>query len=211
MADFNELSQNVISGKEALVKELTQALINSGVRPLDIINSGLVAGMNIVGERFKAGDMFVPEVMMSARAMNAGISLVKPLINEKDMPSIGKVVIGTVKGDLHDIGKNLVGMMLESAGFTVINLGVDVTPEKFLNAVMEHRPNIVGMSAMLTTTMLVMKDIIGLLEKERLRSGLKIIIGGAPVTQNYAREIGADGYAADASSAAELCKQLVCI
>lgn len=211
MTDFNELSQSVISGKEASVKELTRALINSGVRPLDIINSGLVAGMNIVGERFKNGDMFVPEVMMSARAMNAGIALVKPLINEKDMPSIGKVVIGTVKGDLHDIGKNLVGMMLESSGFTVINLGVDATVEKFVNAVREHKPNIVGMSAMLTTTMLTMKDVIGALEKEGLRSGVKIIIGGAPVTQNYAREIGADGYSADASSATELCKQLICV
>lgn len=209
MANFNDLSQSVIDGMESKVKEYTQALINDGTAPLEIINSGLIAGMNVVGERFKIGDMFVPEVMMSAKSMNSGLAMVKPLINDGDMPSLGKVVIGTVKGDLHDIGKNLVGMILESAGFTIINVGVDATAEKFVAAVKEHKADIIGMSAMLTTTMLHMKETIALLEKEGIRNAVKVIIGGAPVTPEFAKEIGADGYSADASSATELCRNLI--
>ncbi|WP_432663830.1 corrinoid protein [Wukongibacter baidiensis] len=209
MSCFNEISEGVIKGNQNLVKEKVQELIDNGTDPLEIINQGLMAGMNIVGARFKEGDMFVPEVMIAARAMGAGIALVKPLINDADVSNAGKVVIGTVKGDLHDIGKNLVTMMIESAGFNVVNIGIDISPEKFAEAIKEHDPDIVGMSAMLTTTMTQMKETIDHLKNEGLRDSVKVIVGGAPVTQQFAEEIGADGYSADASSAAELCKELV--
>jgi len=207
MANFEALSQSVIAGKEAQVKEQTKALIDAGTDPLEIINSGLIAGMNVVGARFKNGEMFVPEVLMSAKSMAAGIELVKPLIADKDMPSKGTILIGTVKGDLHDIGKNLVAMMMESGGFKVINLGIDIAPEKFVAAVKEHNPQIVAMSALLTTTMLHMKDTIELIKEEGLK--VKCIVGGAPISQDFADEIGADGFAPDAASAVELCTRLL--
>jgi 5-methyltetrahydrofolate--homocysteine methyltransferase len=168
-----------------------------------------MAGMNVVGVRFKAGDMYVPEVMMSAKAMSIGIELVKPLIAAKDMPTAGKVLIGTVKGDLHDIGKKLVVMMMESAGFEIIDLGVDIDSATFVKAVKEHNPQVIGMSALLTTTMLSMKDTIEALKKEGLRDSVKVIIGGAPITQGFADQIGADGYAPDAAAATELCRRLI--
>ena len=207
MASFESLSQSVIDGKESQVIEKVQEMINASTAPLDIINQGLIAGMNIVGARFKVGDMFVPEVLMSAKSMASGIALVKPLIADKDMPSMGKIVIGTVKGDLHDIGKNLVGMLLESGGFTVVNLGIDIAPETFVEAVREHNPDIVAMSALLTTTMPKMKETIEALKEEGLI--VKCIIGGAPVSQEYAAEIGADGFAPDAASTVDLCKGLL--
>ncbi|ATW23748.1 cobalamin B12-binding domain-containing protein [Candidatus Formimonas warabiya] len=207
MANFEALNQSVISGKEAQVKETVKAMVDAGVSPLEIINQGLIAGMNVVGARFKNGDMFVPEVLMSAKSMGAGIEIVKPLIADTDMPSKGKVLLGTVKGDLHDIGKNLVGMMLESGGFTVVNLGIDIAPEKFVAAVKEHKPDIVAMSALLTTTMLHMKDTIELIKEEGLK--VKCIVGGAPISQDFADEIGADGFAPDAASAVELCVKLI--
>ncbi|ATW24707.1 cobalamin B12-binding domain-containing protein [Candidatus Formimonas warabiya] len=207
MANFEALSQSVISGKEAQVKEQTQAMVAAGTNPLEIINNGLIAGMNVVGARFKNGEMFVPEVLMAAKSMAAGIEIVKPLIADKDMPSVGKILIGTVKGDLHDIGKNLVAMMLESGGFKVVNLGIDIAPEKFVAAVQEHHPDIVAMSALLTTTMLHMKDTIELIKEEGLK--VKCIVGGAPISQDFADEIGADGFAPDAASAVELCKKLL--
>lgn len=209
MPGFDDLSKAVISGDDDQVKTLTKSLIDSGVDPLEIINQGLIAGMNVVGVRFKKGDMFVPEVLMAARAMSEGINLVKPLISEGDMPSEGKVLIGTVKGDLHDIGKNLVAMMMESEGFTVINLGVDISPEQFVAAAKEHNADIIAMSALLTTTMVAMKDTIDLFEKEGLREKVRIIIGGAPVSEEFANEIGADGFAPDAASACELGKKLL--
>lgn len=209
MVNYEQLSQSVIAGQMDQVKTLTKQHIDNGADPLEIINQGLIQGMNVVGARFKVGDMFVPEVLMSARAMNAGMDLVKPLLVGKDVPTLGTVVIGTVKGDLHDIGKNLVAMMLESSGYTVINLGVDVSPEQFTKAVKDNNPNIVGMSALLTTTMLSMKDTIEMLKEEGLRDKVKVMIGGAPITDSFAEEIGADGFAPDAASATELCQKLL--
>lgn len=209
MASLESVAQAVMAGKEAQVKEDVKGLIDAGKAPLEIINDGLIGGMNVVGVRFKNGEMFVPEVLMAARSMAAGIELVKPLIADKDMPNKGTIVLGTVKGDLHDIGKNLVGMMLESGGFKVINLGIDIAADKFVEAVKEHNPQIVAMSALLTTTMLAMKDTIELLKEEGLKDQVKCIIGGAPISQDFADEIGADGFAPDAASAVELCKNLL--
>ena len=206
---YEEISQSIIAGQLDQVKQLTQQAIAAGNEPVEIINQGLLPGMSVVGARFKSGQMYVPEVLMSARAMNGGMELVKPLILSEDIPSAGKVVIGTVKGDLHDIGKNLVSMMLESAGFTTINVGVDAGPEKFIQAVKEHSPNIIAMSALLTTTMLSMKDTIELLKEEGVRDKVLVIIGGAPISQDFADEIGADGFAPDAGSAIDLCKKLL--
>ena len=206
---YEDLSQSIIVGQLDRVKQLTQQAIDSGNDPVEIINQGLIPGMSVVGARFKSGQMYVPEVLMSARAMNAGMEMVKPLILSGDIPSAGKVVIGTVKGDLHDIGKNLVGMMLESAGFTVINVGVDAGPEKFVQAVKDHNPDVVGMSALLTTTMLSMKDTIELLKEEGLRDKVKVMIGGAPISKDFSDEIGADGFAPDAGSATDLCRKLL--
>jgi 5-methyltetrahydrofolate--homocysteine methyltransferase len=207
MANFESLAQNVVAGKEAQVKEQVQEFIKAGAELLDIINQGLIAGMNIVGPRFKAGDMFVPEVLMSAKAMASGIALVKPLMTDTDLPAMGTIVLGTVKGDLHDIGKNLVGMLLESGGFKVVNLGIDIAPEGFVQAVKEHKADIVAMSALLTTTMTGMKDTIELMKEEGLN--VKCIVGGAPISKDYANQIGADGFAPDAASAVDLCKELL--
>lgn len=209
MASYEELSKAVLTGNDEQVKVLTKALIDSGTDLLEIINQGLIGGMNVVGARFKKGDMFVPEVLMSARAMSEGINLVRPLMTESEMPSEGKVVIGTVKGDLHDIGKNLVGMMMESSGFTVINLGVDISPEQFVAAVKEHNANIVCMSALLTTTMTGMKDTVELFKEEGLRDKVRIMVGGAPISQEFSDEIGADGFAPDAATACDLAKTLL--
>lgn len=209
MATLESVSQCVVTGNLGEVQGQVQSLIDAGVAPLDIINDGLINGMNIVGPKFKAGEMFVPEVLMSAKAMAAGVELVKPLIASEDMPSLGKVVIGTVKGDLHDIGKNLVGMMLESTGFTVINLGIDIPPEKFLEAAKENNADIVAMSALLTTTMLAMKETIDLFVEAGMRDKVKMIVGGAPVSQEFSDEIGADGCSPDAAAACDLCKELL--
>jgi len=209
VANLEELSKSVVAGNVAKVKKLTQQLIDEGVAPLDIINQGLINGMGIVGPRFKNGEMFVPEVIIAAKSMNAGIELVKPLIADGDMPSAGKVLLGTVKGDLHDIGKNLVGMMLESGGYTVINAGIDVAPEKFIELIKEHKPNVLAMSALLTTTMLHMKDTIELMKEEGVKDQVAVIVGGAPISQDFSDEVGADGFAPDAASAVDLCNQLV--
>lgn len=209
MADYESMAGGVLAGDFNKVAELTQKALDEKADPVKIINEGLIKGMNVVGVRFKAGDMYVPEVMMAAKAMKAGMDLVKPLIAESDLPTAGKVILGTVAGDLHDIGKNLVGMMMESAGMSVVNLGVDITPESFAAAVKEHKPDVVAMSALLTTTMLSMKDTIEILQEEGLRSSVKVIVGGAPVTQDFANEIGADGWAPDAASAKDLALELV--
>ncbi|MBS3943059.1 MAG: corrinoid protein [Dethiobacter sp.] len=208
MADFEAMAGGVIAGDFNRVAELTRQAVGEGVEPVEIIGQGLIKGMNVVGARFKAGEMYVPEVMMAARAMKAGMEIVKPLIAESDLPTAGKVIIGTVAGDLHDIGKNLVGMMMESAGMDVVNLGVDISPEKFAQAVREHKPDIVALSALLTTTMLSMKETIEVLQEEGLRGAVKVIVGGAPVTGDFAVEIGADGWAPDAASAKDLALEL---
>ncbi len=209
MATYEELAQSVIAGQRDQVKDHVKSLIAAGNSPLEIVNEGLIAGMNVVGVRFKAGDMYVPEVLMAAKSMTGGLEIVKPLIAAADQKSQGKILLGTVKGDLHDIGKNLVGMLIESGGLEVINMGVDVSAEDFIDAIIEHEPDILALSALLTTTMPAMQDIIELLEEEELRDKVKVIIGGAPVSREYADTIGADGYAPDAGSAVELCKQLL--
>ncbi|HBV85600.1 MAG TPA: cobalamin-binding protein [Desulfosporosinus sp.] len=209
MAGYEDLAKAVLKGEDDQVKSLTQSLIDSGKDFLEIINMGLIAGMDVVGARFKKGEMFVPEVLMAARAMSEGINLVKPHIAEKDIPSLGKVLVGTVKGDLHDIGKNLLAMMMEGAGFTVVNLGVDISPEKFVEAAKEQKADMIAMSALLTTTMPAMKDTIELFKEEGIRDKVRIIIGGAPISQEYANEIGADGFAPDAATACDLAKGLL--
>ena len=209
MASIEDLAKAVFDGDSKKSKKISQKLVDEGVAPLDVINQGLMGGMTEVGVQFKAGTMFVPDVMAAAEAMAAGVAIVKPLIAHEDMQSLGTVYMCTVKADLHDIGKNLVIMMLEGAGFEVINGGVDVAPEKIVEDVKELHPDIIGMSALLTTTMLHMKDTIELLKEEGLRDQVKVIIGGAPVSQDFADEIAADGYSPDAVSAADLAKSLV--
>jgi Predicted cobalamin binding protein len=209
MANYADLAQSVITGQKDQVTEQVNSLLSEGKSPLEIVNQGLIEGMNVVGVRFKAGDMYVPEVLMAAKSMSGGLEIVKPLISAAEQKSAGKILLGTVKGDLHDIGKNLVGMLIESGGFEVINMGVDVSADDFIDAVIEQKPDILALSALLTTTMPAMKDIIEYLEDEGLRDQVKVIIGGAPVSKEYADTIGADGYAPDAGSAVELCKQLL--
>ena len=200
------ISDYVVSGNENGVVNEVNAALSGNAAPLEIINDGLLTGMNVVGEKFANGEMFVPEVLMAARAMNAGMDIVKPLLAEGDVTSLGTVVIGTVKGDLHDIGKNLVVMMLESAGFKVVNLGVDAKKEAFVEAAKENNADIVAMSAMLTTTMTYMDEIIKTCKDAGIDA--KYMIGGAPVTPAYAEKISAI-YTADASTAAEKAKALV--
>jgi 5-methyltetrahydrofolate--homocysteine methyltransferase len=199
----------VISGdREEVVAKVQQAL-QSNQHAEDILSNGLIAAMKEVGDRFEAGDFYVPEMLIAARAMQAGLALLKPQLLQIGIQSTGKVVIGTVKGDLHDIGKNLVAMMLEGAGFEIIDLGTDVSVEKFVSAAREKQANLVGMSALLTTTMGSMKAVISGLKEAGIRENVKVMIGGAPVTEAYAKEIGADGFAPDASRAVSLAKTLV--
>ncbi len=201
MADFEQLANGVIAGEIEKVGELTQKAVDEGVDPMEIIDNGLMSGMSVVGERFKVGDMYIPEVIMSAKAMSSGMEIVKPLIIGGGSTSKGKVLLGTVKGDLHEIGKKLVQMMMESAGLEVEDIGIDISPEKFAEAVREKKPDVLGMSALLTTTMLAMKDTIETLKEAGLRDSVKILVGGAPVTLDFAEEIGADGWAPDAVTA----------
>ncbi|MDA8228530.1 MAG: corrinoid protein [Desulfitobacterium hafniense] len=208
MSDFAKLAEAVFRGNAVSVKDLTQRFVDSGDDPMDIISQGLLAGMDIVSPKFKAGEMFVPEVMMSAKALSEGMKIVKPLITDKDLSVAKTIIIGTVAGDLHDIGKNLVVMILESGGFNVVDLGVDVAPAKFVAAIKEHDAKIVGMSALLTTTMLNMKETIDLINEEGLRDQVKILVGGAPVNKSFADQIGADGYCADAMAAKEMATKL---
>jgi len=209
MADLRAIADALKAGNAPKVKEMVEAALAEGVDPVEIVNGALIVGMGEIGVLFKNNEIYVPEVLIAARAMQAGLSVLKPLLADKDVKPVGKVAIGTVKGDLHDIGKNLVAMMLEGAGFEVIDLGIDVSPEKYVDAVKNHGVDIVAMSALLTTTMPSMKDTIEALEAAGLRDQVKVMVGGAPVTQSFADEIGADGYAPDAASAADLAKELI--
>ncbi|MFQ3549556.1 MAG: corrinoid protein [Armatimonadota bacterium] len=208
MADLNKLAEAIISGKAPDAKALVEEALAEGVSPSEILNDGLVAGMNIVGTRFKNNEFYVPEVLIAARAMKMSMEVLRPKLVEGGVESKGVVAIGTVRGDLHDIGKNLVAMMLEGAGFEVRDLGVDVKPEQFVEAV-KGGAQAVALSALLTTTMPAMKETIEAFEAAGLRDGVKVMIGGAPVTQNYADEIGADGYSPDAASAVDKAKELL--
>ncbi|HOT92058.1 MAG TPA: corrinoid protein [Anaerolineae bacterium] len=203
------IRQSIIEGDMPLTQQKVQEAIEAGVGANDILQEGLVAAMAEVGRLFEEGEYFVPEMLIAARAMKAGLALLRPLLVKADVKPAGKVAAGTVKGDLHDIGKNLVCMMLEGAGFEIVDLGVDVGPEKFLDAVVNQGVNIVAMSALLTTTMPNMKVTVDALKEAGVRDKVKVMIGGAPVTDAYAREIGADGYAPDASRAVALAKSLV--
>ena len=200
---LQEISLQLQAGKAKAVCQLVQQAIDEGMAADTILNKGLLAGMEIVGQKFKAGTVFVPEVLVAARAMNKGAELLKPLLVTEGMPSAGKVCIGTVKGDLHDIGKNLVKMMLESKGMEVIDLGSDVDAEAFVTTAMEQECKVICCSALLTTTMDVMGDVVRLAEEKGIRDKVKIMIGGAPVTEEFCKQIGADAYTADATSAAE--------
>lgn len=206
---LQEIATHLYNGEDEKVAQLVRQALDEGLTPQRILNEGLLSGMEIVGRDFKNGDLFVPEVLIAARAMHAGMEVLRPLLVQAEVPTMGKYVIGTVQGDLHDIGKNLVKMMLEGAGFEVIDLGVDVAPSAFVEAVHKHQPQIVGMSALLTTTMVQMKTTIEALEKAGLREMVKIMVGGAPVTAAFAREIGADAYAPDAPTAVEVARKLV--
>ncbi len=209
MVDFNEISESLQRGDAEKVKELVKQALEEKVIPRDILENGLISGMNVIGVKFKNNEIYVPEVLIAARAMHAGMDVLRPKLVETGVKNIGKFVIGTVKGDLHDIGKNLVKMMLEGAGFEVIDLGVDISPDKFVEAVKEHQPNIIGMSALLTTTMVNMPEVIKALEDAGIRDKVKVMIGGAPITQNYAEQIGADAYSPDAASAVEEAKSFI--
>ncbi|MBP6964311.1 MAG: corrinoid protein [Armatimonadetes bacterium] len=210
MFDYEELTNALISGKAPIVKELTERALAEGESPQDVLTKGLVAGMNVVGQRFKNNEFYVPEVLIAARAMKNGMEVLRPKLVETGVQPVATVAIGTVRGDLHDIGKNLVAMMMEGAGFDIMDLGVDVKPEQFVEAV-KSGAGLVCLSALLTTTMPAMGETINALKDAGARGNCRIMIGGAPVTQNYADEIGADGYAPDAASAVDAAKALLSI
>jgi len=209
MTDFTTIMGVLIEGDEAALVERVNEALQEGADPREILDHALIAGMDIVGERMETGEMFIPEVLMAARAMNAALEIIKPLLTGAGARAAGKVVIGTVRGDLHDIGKNLVTMMLESAGLEVYNLGADVAPEQFVEALKSTGAGLLCLSALLTTTMPMIRQTIEAVVQSGIRDRVKIMVGGAPVTEAFAREIGADGYAADAGSAVKMAKALL--
>jgi len=209
MGKLNELADFIISGNAAETGKLTQELLDSDIAAEEVLNGGLILGMEEVGRRFKNNEFYVPEVLIAARAMKAGMKLLKPKLAESGIKPMAKIVVGTIKGDLHDIGKNLVSMMLEGSGIEVIDLGVDVSAEKFVQAAKDEGAQAIGMSALLTTTMTNMRETVEELKKQGMQDSVKVLIGGAPVTQNYADEIGANGYAPDAASAVQLLQDVL--
>ncbi|OGS22011.1 MAG: methyltransferase [Elusimicrobia bacterium RIFOXYA2_FULL_39_19] len=209
MADLNAIAESLMKGQAPKVKELVQAAVDEGISPQQILTEGLIAGMNVLGKKFKANEVYIPEVLIAARAMHAGMGILKPLLAKSGAKAAKVFMIGTVKGDLHDIGKNLVAMMMEGAGFDVADIGIDVTSEKFVEMVREKKPEVLGMSALLTTTMPAMKSAVEAIKAAGLKDSVKIVIGGAPITQSFADEIGADGYAPDAASAVDVSKKLL--
>ena len=206
---LEEISTCILEGDNNAIKQTVQAALDAGLEPAVILNQGMVEAMAKVGKLFEEGEYFVPEMLIAARAMKTGLTILKPLLVSANVQSAGKVIIGTVKGDLHDIGKNLVAMMLEGAAFEIVDLGTDVSPEKFVEGVRESGAPLIAMSALLTTTMPSMRTTIQGLEAAGLRESVKVMIGGAPITQKYADEIGADGFAQDASKAVTLAKSLL--
>ena len=208
---LSELKQSVIDGEAEKTEELVHKALGEGLPPEQVLKEGLIAAMAEVGRLFEEGEFFVPEMLIAARAMKGGLAILRPQLAAANVQAVGKVVIGTVQGDLHDIGKNLVGMMLEGAGFDVIDLGTDVPAQKFVEAVRIYQPEFVGCSALLTTTMPRMKDVVAELVKAGLRDQVKVMIGGAPITQQYADDIGADIFAPDAASAANRARQAVAV
>lgn len=209
MSVLEDLKESVINGNERKVIKYTQKALDEGVDLEKILNEGFIPGMDVVGSKFQANEIYVPEMLISAKAMKAGMKILEPLLTEAGVEPIGKVVIGTVKGDLHDIGKNLVAMMLEGGGFEVIDAGVDITPQKFMDLVKENKPNILGLSALLTTTMIEINNVIDAFKENGLRDDIKIMVGGAPLNEDYAKEVGADGYSPDAASAVLVAKKLL--
>lgn len=209
MAKYQDLANAIIAGDNIKSKDITQKLVDNGVKALEILNGGLVPGMDVVGAKFKANEMYIPEVLIAARAMHDAMDIIKPMLSEAGVEMKGTIVIGTVQGDLHDIGKNLVGMMLEGGGYKVIDAGVDVSADKFVEEVKKNGAKVVGLSALLTTTMPVMKDVISALRTDESTKAVKVMVGGAPLTQEYADSIGANGYAPDASSAVDFVKDLL--
>ena len=211
MNDFSTIANAIYDGDQNTVVAQTKLAIEEGNTALEILEKVLMAGMDHVGKDFKAGDLFIPEVLVASRAMQAGMELLKPLLVSQKIKSPGKVILGTVKGDLHDIGKNLVSIMLQGAGFEVIDLGVDVSKETFLEAIVTHKPDLLGLSSLLTTTMPQMPEIIDAIKQAGLRDQVKIMVGGAPLNEKYAQTIGADGYAQNSSIAVEKAKELMSI
>jgi corrinoid protein of di/trimethylamine methyltransferase len=206
---LEQIQDNLYGGNAAPVVAGVHELLRRGLTPYDALTQGLIAGMDVVGEDFRTGKLFVPQVLMAAKAMKGGMEVLRPLLAETGAPRIGTLVIGTVKGDIHDIGKNLVGMMMEGAGFQVINLGINTDVEKFLHAVREHAADILGMSALLTTTMPYMRVVIQALKEAGLREKLIVLVGGAPLNADFAKSIGADAYCRDAAKAVETAKRLM--
>ncbi|MBU4227559.1 corrinoid protein [bacterium] len=209
MVELKELQEALFRGDILKVKEITQKALWEKIEPKEILEQGLIKGMKVVGIKFKNNEIFLPEVLLASQAMYGGLELLQPKLIKSGVKAVGKVIIGTAKGDLHDIGKNLVAMMLRGGGFEVIDLGIDIPPEKFLKASQEHQPDIVGISALLTTTMIGMMDVITIFKKAGLRNKIKVMVGGAPVTQEFANEIGADVYAPDAASAVDKARELL--
>lgn len=209
MFDYQEIGNAVIGCDQVRVLELVDAALKEECPATDILNNGLIAGMDVVGEKMQTGEMFIPEVLMAAKVMTEALNVLKPHLGSDGLSSQGCVVIGTVKGDLHDIGKNLVAMMLKSAGILVHDEGVDVSPEEFVKKIKEHKPDIICLSALLTTTMPMLKATVDAVKESGLRDQVKIMIGGAPVTRDFADKIGADGYADDAGSAVKMAKSLI--
>jgi corrinoid protein of di/trimethylamine methyltransferase len=210
MSKIEEIQSAVETGKKKIVIGLVEEALADGLNPVDILNQGMIEAMGNIGEKFKTGEVFVPEMLVAARAMKAGVEILKPHLAGEQHTSIGKFIIGTVEGDLHDIGKNLVAMMVEGSGFTVIDLGVDVSPEKLIETIKENPDcRVVGLSALLTTTMPSLNRAVAAITEAGLKTQVKIMVGGAPITQEFADNIGADGYAADAASAATLAKEMI--
>ena len=206
---LEKMAESLIAGKVDEVTELTKQSLDANISSKDILEKGLLAGMEVVGKRFKANDMFIPEVLRCAKCMHGAMEILRPLLAESGVETAGTFVIGTVKGDLHDIGKNLVGMMFEGAGFKVIDLGIDLEPSAFVEAIKQHNASLFGMSALLTTTMPKMAETINAINEAGIRDQIKIMIGGAPVTAEFAKEIGADAYASNAASAVDKGKELL--